>query len=182
MEHISQIQPSATFKYPSFWEWNLFHGLFFTTFMVLDWHWTEIYLPKNHGLLTMPVGLGLLQGYLLRNCLKKSYLLIFINPVGIFISFVGLWIYPALIGFGFGLVQAIFWWLQGYRRTFILVLASFAGWILGAQLWSLLPSQQDFPRLIKLFTEPLAQPAMGAGICYALSAYFAIRMLKQPTR
>lgn len=180
MEHISQNQPSATFKYPSFWEWNLFHGLFFTAFMLLDWHWNEIYLPKNHGLLTMPMGLGLLQGYLLRNCLKKSYLLMLINPVGLVVAFIGMWSFPALIGFGLGLVQAIFWWLQGYRRTFMMVVGSFAGWILGAILWSFLPELENLPTTLKLIIDPLAQNMFGASIGYAICTYFAIRLLRPP--
>lgn len=182
METLAHNQPSKTQPYPSFWKWNIFHGLFFTAWMLLDWHLNEIFLPKNHGLLTLPMGLGLVQGYLLRNCLKKSYLLIFINPVGIFISFVGMWIFPALIGFGIGLSQAIFWWLQGYRRTFFLVVGGFAGWILGAQLWSFFPSQKDLPRLVQLFIEPLAQPSVGAGMGYAICTYFAMRLLRQPAR
>ena len=182
MTNVPEMKPLPELKFPTFWQWVLWHGLFFSALGLVNWHFDEIFLPKNHGLLTLPMGLGLVQGYLLRNCLKKSYLLIFINPVGIFISFVGMWIFSALIGFGIGLSQAIFWWLQGYRRTFFLVVGGFAGWILGAQLWSFFPSQKDLPRLVQLFIEPLAQPSVGAGMGYAICTYFAMRLLRQPAR
>ena len=182
MMQSSEINPLNELKFPTFGRWVLFHGLFFSALGLVDWHFDETFLPKNHGLLTLPMGLGLLQGYLLRNCLKKSYLLMVVNPLGIAVSFVGMWIFPALIGFGFGLVHAIFWWLQGYRRTFILILGGFAGWILGAEVWSFLPGQENLPEIVKIITEPLAQPVMGAGLGYAICTYLAIWMLKRPAR
>lgn len=182
MTNVPEMKPLPELKFPTFWQWVLWHGLIFSVIGLLDWHFNEIYLPRNHSLLTLPVGLGILQGYLLRGCLKKSYLLAALNPLGILIAFFGVWWFPALIGIGFGIVHAIFWRLQGYRRTNLLVPASFAGWILGAMLWNFLPSTIVMPGLVNVFWEPLAQPGVGAGMGYAICTYFAMRLLRQPAR
>lgn len=161
------------------WKWPLAHGCFFAAFTVADWFLAEIQLPKHHDMISLPVLLGLLQWWLLRGTLQKGFLLPVVNLAGLTLSFLGVWIFPALIGLGLGLAQALFLKLQGFQRTGYWIIACFSGWILGAIAWGfLLDHREVFPQKVPL-VDALLQPLLGAGIGYGLSTALALGLLKK---